>query len=237
MARAQASGTRPVAVAAAASRNRCAFHETQLRVGDALYIEIPRMLDKRRDTVTLVGWMEGHCLIVSAPKDDLLRKELAAGEDVLLRTFSGRAAYAFRTTVISPVRAPVHHLYLNYPESVECVTIRTAARCRFELPTRMTMGEAEIRCSLRNLSAEGALLETDTTLHPGDLVDRITLGFELHDVPVELQVKAAVRSVKPDPASGARQYGLEFLELKSTEKLALVAFVTHQILANRANAT
>lgn len=169
-AHAHAPAQRPHASPAAASRNRCNFNETQLRVGDALYIEIPRLLDKRRDTVSLVGWMEGHCLIVSAPTDSLLRKEMESGEDVVLRTFSGRAAYAFRAAVMRPVRAPVQHLYLSYPTAVDCVTIRTSSRCRFDLPTTLSTGGSNLACALRNLSAEGALVESDATLHQGDII-------------------------------------------------------------------
>lgn len=233
----QAQARRPVAAHPAGDRNRCAFNETQLRVGDALFIEIPRMLDKRRDTVMLVGWMEGHCLIVTAPQDEMLRKELASGEDVVLRTFNGCAAYAFRVSVIRPMHGPVQHLYLDYPGTVERVTIRSAARCRVELPTRLDVGDAGYDGTLRNLSAKGALVETTAALQVGDVIDRVTLSFELHGVPVEFRTKAAVRSIKADPSGEKQQLGLEFPALESTQRLAVAGFVTNQILENRANAT
>lgn len=237
MRNAQALGLAQATVKTAADRNRCAFNETQLRVGDSLFLEIPRMLDKRRDTITLVGWMEGHCLIVTAPQDDVLRKELESGEGVVLRTFNGCAAYAFRVSVMRPVRGPIHHLYLSYPAFVERVLIRSAARCRVELPTRLSVGEAEMECILRNLGAKGALVETTAPLQVGDHIDRLSLSFELHGEPVELQPKAAVRSIKPDANGESFQLGLEFVELGASEKLALAGFVTHQLLENRANAT
>jgi c-di-GMP-binding flagellar brake protein YcgR len=237
MRKAQAQSLAEAAMTSGDSRNRCAFNETRLPVGDSLFLEIPRRLDKRRDTITLVGWMEDHCLIVTAPQDDMLRKELESGEDVVLRTFNGCAAYAFRVSVMRPVRGPIHHLYLSYPSFVERVLIRSAARCRIELPTQLSIGETESACMLRNLSAKGALVETTATLQVGDCIDRVALSFELHGESLELQPKAAVRSIKPDANGEGFQVGLEFTELAASEKLAIAGFVTHQLLESRANAT
>ncbi|MEY4760316.1 MAG: hypothetical protein RLZZ200_172, partial [Pseudomonadota bacterium] len=39
--------------------SRCSFDDTQLRVGDPMYIEFPRLLGKVRDRVTITGWMQG----------------------------------------------------------------------------------------------------------------------------------------------------------------------------------
>jgi len=218
-------------------RNRCSFGETQLRVGDAMYIELPRMLEKRRATVALVGWLEGRCLIVTAPQDEVVRKALQSGEDVVLRTFSGRTAYALRSAVMKPVQAPIQHLYLEYPAWVECVTIRNSIRCRVELPARITIGDGEQDCTIRNLSAHGALIESATPLQLGDVVEKVSWSFELHGVPVEMQLSAEVRRARHDANGDGGQYGLEFRDLQPAEKLALVGYVTNQILENRANAT
>jgi hypothetical protein len=220
---------------AAGSHNRCSFGDTQLRVGDAMFIELPRMLEKRRGTITLVGWLEGHSLIVTTPQDDVIRQALKAGEDILLRTFSGRTAYALRSAVMKTVQAPVQHLYLDYPAWVDCVTIRNSVRCRVDIPARILIGDAEQDCTIRNLSAQGAAIDIDIPLQLGDPIAKIAWSFELQGVPVEMQLAAVVRRIKAssDPTGG--KFGLEFRDLKASEKLALVGFVTSQVLENRAN--
>lgn len=220
----------------AGQRNRCSLAETQLRVGDAMYLELPRMIEKRRATITLVGWLEGRCLIVTAPQDELIRQALQHSEDVVLRGFSGRTAYALRTAVMKPVHAPIQHLYLEYPAGVDCVTVRNSIRCRVALSAQMSIGDTEHRCTIRNLSAHGALLETATPLQSGDVIDRISWSFELHGLPVEMALSGEIRRARPDAGGSPGHYGLQFRDLLPPEKLALVGFVTHQVLENPASA-
>lgn len=220
---------------ATGNRLRCSFGEANLRVGDSLHIELPRMLDKVRAPVTLVGWVEGHFLIVTTPKDYRLQPQMLANEDVLLRTFNGRNAYAFRAEVLRSVQSPVAHLYLTYPDSVESVTVRKAPRCRVDLAVQMVMGDSSVDGTLRNLSAEGALVESDVTLQAGDVIDCIPLAFDLHGVPVEMEVQGIVRSARTEPNATVHQYGIEFTDLKAADRLALAGYVTSQILDKPAN--
>jgi len=218
-------------------RNRCSFKEAQLRVGDPMFIEIPRLLEKLRDRVSITGWLEDKFLITTAPQHPVIREALKTGEDVIFRTFHGRTAFAFRTTVMAPVRAPAPLLFLDYPSVVECATIRNALRSRVELPASMSVEDQEHTCMIRNLSAHGALLETRRPLKEGDVVEGIKLQFELQGVPVEMQVAGEVRRADPDAAGERGQYGLQFRDLQAQEKLALAGFVTNQILKDRGNAT
>lgn len=217
-------------------RTRCSFKEAQLRVGDPMFIECPRMLDKLRDRVSITGWLDGKFLITTAPQNPTIRDALKAGEDVIFRTFHGRTAFAFRTSVMTPVRAPAPLVFFDYPAVVECTTIRNALRSRVELPARMSIDDQEHTCVIRNLSAQGALLETRQALKQGDVLDGINLSFELQGVPVEMKLTGEVRRVEPDTDGARGQYGLEFKGLQASEKLALSGYVTHQILKDRSNA-
>lgn len=235
-----ATPARTEATTAANGTRRSSFQQMRLRVGDSLNLELPRLLDKVRATVNLVGWYDRHCIITTAPQNDRLRSLLLAEEGVLLRTFSVRSAFAFKATVQKLVTTPFHHLYLSYPEEVEEATIRNSSRCRVDLPAKLNAGDAEHDCLIRDLSCDGALVETAVELQKNDRITRLAASFELHGVPVSFELAADVRSVKSaTPAGGdaPHQYGVQFCELKPSDRLLLGGLVSYRILEPPASAT
>jgi hypothetical protein len=209
----------------------------RLRVGDQLHLDLPSTLDHKKYSVTLVGWLDGQSVIVTAPRSATVSRLVHAGEVVVLRTFSGVNVYAFQSTVIRTPMTPYQYLHLSFPQRVDSVAIRSAMRCRLHLPITITVAGKESAAAILNLGAAGALIE-GADLLTRDASITLTAAFELHGVPVTLAVTADVRSAKPGvPGSGALgQYGVQFRDLNPHDRLLLSSLVCYQILQDPNNA-
>jgi hypothetical protein len=225
------------ASASATPTAQCSFAQMRLRVGDSLHLDLPSMVSPKKYSVTLVGWLDGQSVIVTAPRSANVSRLVQPGELVVLRTFSGTNVYAFKTTVMMTPTAPFHYLHLSFPRRVECVAIRSAVRCRLHMPITITHNGEKSDGAILNLGATGALIECAEPLQKDGTLT-LAAAFELHGVPVTLEVTAAVRSMKPGaPGSEALgQYGIQFRDLKPNDHLVLGSLVCYQILQDPDNA-
>lgn len=102
-----------------------------LQVGTLLHVKTPGE-QSRAAASRLIGFIE-QGLFVTWPT--LGGRELAvrAGEDLLLRGFSGHAIHSFTSTVTAVCRSPFRYLVLSAPAQTEQMPVRRAAR----VPTRL----------------------------------------------------------------------------------------------------
>jgi hypothetical protein len=148
---------------------------------------------------------------------------------VLLRAFTGRSAFAFRSTVLYAAYLPFPYVHLSFPEKVEGVKVRSSPRCRFAVPARITAhGKVLEDSGIVNIGTTGALIETAVPLPDSDGTIEITFSFELHGVPVSLNLHARVRGAKG--ATGKEdaqrhQYGVEFKDLQPNDRVVLGSLV------------
>ncbi len=204
------------------------FAEMRLKVGDPVHLEPPRRVAGGRATVTVLGWLEGRSVIVTAPENAAGRLVLHDGESVLLRAFTGRSAYAFRSTVLKAAHQPYHHLHLSFPDGIESVAIRASPRCRVRLPVRISAGDsAPGQGTILNIGTTGALIETAGA--PGkEALVQLVFSLELHGVPVSLDLRAQICGAKGSPAGDGAprsQFGVEFKELQPNDRLVLASLV------------
>lgn len=102
-----------------------------LQVGTLLHVKTPGE-QSRAAASRLIGFIE-QGLFVTWPT--LGGRELAvhAGENLLLRGFSGHAIHSFTSTVTAVCRSPFRYLVLSAPAQTEQMPVRRAAR----VPTRL----------------------------------------------------------------------------------------------------
>ena len=217
---------------------QCNFAQMRLRVGEQMYLELPRMLLKERAAVTLIGWVEGQSVLVTAPQKDSLRLLLQSGERVVLRTFAGTNAFAFPSQVIRPVNSPFHYLHLSFPDKVDSVAIRSSARCRLGVPAKISAGGTDGDCTIANIGTNGALIESAQALQK-DVDIKLSIALDLHGVPVTLDVAADVRSIKSTASGegGMNQYGVQFRDLKPNDRLVLGSVVCYHLLQDPQSVT
>jgi hypothetical protein len=208
------------------------FAQMHVKVGDELSLEPPSQTGGGRTSVMVLGWLEGQSLIVTAPQSNGVRLALQQGELVLIRAFTGKSAFAFRATVQKTAHQPFDYLHLSFPNKVEGVDIRTSPRCRLNLPVTITGGVAAGQGNIVNIGTTGALIETAGPLaQDGDML-QIAFSFELHGVPVSLEVRAQVHAKKSAAAPAAtpiHQYGVEFRDLQPNDRLILGSLVWYEM--------
>jgi hypothetical protein len=224
----------PAAVPAAAELT---FQDMRLRVGDRAQLEPPAQTGVGRLQVSVVGWVAGGCLIVTAPRTARGRLDLRAGEIVLLRAFTGRRAFAFRCTVLKRNAPPFDYLHLSFPDRVQGLDVRNAPRVRVGLPAKAAPAGAkgEIALQIENLSATGALLVAPEPLGAIGETVNLALEFTLHEIPVPLSLACAIRSIRSeqDGAGEPRNFhGVSFEGLSNSDRLMLSAFVWFQMYEN-----
>ena len=209
------------------------FRDMRLKVGDRVQIEPPSQTGVARATAKVVGWVEGHSLILTVPSAASGRVCLQAGEAVIVRAFTGRSAFAFSCSVRRSVTRASDFLLLSFPDTIDAVDVRSSPRFRVGLAAHVTTagGPAPFPATIDDLSATGARIVCDSPL--GDVGDelRVAFGFVLHDVPVKLALRAAIRTV--DETEPLRyRHGVAFVEPSDNDRLVLAAFVWFNMYEN-----
>lgn len=221
------------------SRKTYTFAQMRIKVGDQLSLEPPSQIAGGRANVMVLGWFEGKSLIVTAPQSNAGRLVLEQGEVVLIRAFTGRSAFAFRVTVEKTAQLPYHHLHLSFPEKAEGVDVRSSPRCRLLLSAVITGdGAAARQGTILNLGTAGALIETTTPLGEAASTIQIAFSFELHGVPVSLDLRAKLRGKKSAAGTNAAhcyQYGVEFSNLQPNDRLMLGSLVWYEMYEHPQN--
>ena len=210
------------------------FAEMHFKVGDKIPIEISHNheVKSKRLLAKIVGWFEGSSLLVALPQQTIHAGLIKVNEQVLLRAFTGKTAFAFSTTVLKIEHFPFTYLHLSFPKKVEAVEVRSSFRHGVHIPAMIAMdGKAEITGDILDVGMTGARVGTTEPL-TNEAPIRITTQFELHEVPVSLELHAQVRSSKsvPDEHGTAHyEYGMEFQNLQPNDRLVLGSLLWYQM--------
>ncbi|TSA48464.1 MAG: flagellar brake protein [Nitrosomonadales bacterium] len=210
------------------------FAEMHLKVGDKIPIETShsRETKSKRLLAKIVGWSEGSSLLVSLSPQTIHAGLIKDNEQVLLRAFTGRTAFAFSTTVLKIEHFPFTYLHLSFPKKVEAVEVRSSFRHGVRLPATITTdGKADVTGDILDVGMTGVRVGTIEPLQDETPI-RLVTQFELHEVPVSLELHAQVRSSKnvPDEHGTARyEYGMEFQNLQPNDRLILGSLLWYQM--------
>lgn len=227
------SGNQPVSEAKpdVGTESIVAMDELRWRVGETLYLQSydnPAI----RYTVRLIGFVKSQSVLVTAPTLDGKFGYIQNGQAFVVRSFSGKNAYAFAAAAIKSVHAPYPYLHLSYPPQVRSTTIRKSARAQVKIIAAVMMGQPEhnVATTLTDLSVGGASGTAKQAIGIKGAVGRIAFKVHAAEQDALLNLKVALRSVVPAEGSDAYVHGFEFLDMSVSERLILTAFV-HQALA------
>jgi hypothetical protein len=208
------------------------FREMRLRVGDRVQVEPPPQVGSSRASARVVGWVEGQCIILTGPQIGARRTYFQAGEVVVVRVFTGRSAFAFGCTVLKTTATPVDYVHLSFPDSIAGVDVRSSPRVRLNLGAKAAAQDAEARdATIDNIGCTGALIVCG---HPlGAVGDSVSVEFDvvLHDVPVSLSLRAAIRSID-NAGDGPHRYGVSFVDPGPNDRLILAALIWFNMYEN-----
>lgn len=208
-----------------------------LQIGTLLQVKTPGD-NSRAAASRLMGFVE-QGLFISWPQLGGKDLPVAAGENVVLRGFSGEAIYSFTCEVTAVCRSPFRYLVLSAPDQVEPLPVRKAAR----VPTRLAgqlygpADNAELPgrlVVLSDLSTGGALIEMAGSAPPSGT--QLKLKFILQTAAVadtEITVDAWARKPAPDRADNDFcTFGASFDVLPDYELALLQCYIYEHLLAS-----
>jgi c-di-GMP-binding flagellar brake protein YcgR len=216
--------------------------QLQLHIGDRLQLEMGTDGARSQYFTLLIGYVPGHSVMVRTPLAQNIPVPVREGEQVLVRSFSGRHASSFESTVTRVCRAPFPYLHLGYPQAVRQTQVRGAVRVRVNL-AGTTLNPGYVDSDLPNpitiadLSVSGALLESQTAL--GETGSKVELAFKFlvqpNNYEVRLTTTAEIQSVRNSRRANEDTFvhGVRFQHLHTTESLLLQSFIQQVVLDDR----
>lgn len=218
------------------------FDALQLQVGTRLQLTVTRDVKQVQLFSSVIGWVKNEYLLLQIPMDGAQPFPLREGDRLTLRVFSGVQVCWFHVTALRLVVHPYLYMHVSFPREIFGRQLRTALRVRVNLPVHLSMpGNAEgISATMRNVSISGASLETTQSIP--ETVDKLRLRFELQtgaDMPaMHIETSAALRNRATNPVNDpanpyVHTYGIQFLDLDATHKLALQNLIYETLMTDR----
>lgn len=217
------------------------FDDMKLKVESRLQLEPPKQLGSERILVKVIGYLRSASLLVTAPATaNGVRLQLLEGEKVVMRSFSGQNAFAFACIVGRVCKLPYEYLHLSFPDVIEGVVIRKAARVKTNIIAAVQNAnsrnaEEQTSALISNISANGAALDAKRPL--GKKGDILNLAFRvnLHKIDAFLSIKGAIRAVLSGedadiPGPEIIRYGVEFQSLQPNDMVILQSMIYQQII-------
>jgi c-di-GMP-binding flagellar brake protein YcgR len=214
----------------------------KLRVEDRLQLEPPAQLSRERLLVKVIGFMRGVSLLVTTPAmSNGQRIQLLEGEKVIMRSFSGKNAFAFACNVIRVNKLPFEYLHLSFPDNIQGLAIRKTARVKTRIITTVQnskSGEEQTSAIISDISATGVSLDSRRPL--GEKGDVLSLAFRvnLHSIEAFMSVKGVIRAVLNEDTtddlakSEHIRYGIELQNLQPNDSVILQSMIYQQMIEN-----
>lgn len=223
----------------AATQNGFAFDAMNLRVGDRLQVQPPARVSLERCPVRLIGYLKDMSLLITTPVTaNSVRLQMAEGDALVMRFFSGQNAFGFACNVQRVCKLPYNYLHISFPTKIQGTVIRKAARVKTKILAKICHekeGTVEHTVVISNLSADGALLDAPRSVaEPGDTL-QLDFKLKLHNIEKELSLTAVVRAVFDDEVlkhNGASlsHFGLQFTDLSANDHMLLQSMVYQHMI-------
>jgi len=211
--------------------------ELKLAPGKTLYIDFLSTTNRPRVALRLVGLHEGGGVLISAVNADGGVVPFRDNELLFVRVLTASGVATFQAKVLKVHFTPFPYVVTSYPEGVVFHVMRAHERvdtqiiCSVVNLSRPVMGEPRPHGAvMKNLSASGCQIEAQPEI--ADSGDRLRLGFKLQAAGDEhvLSVLSEVRGIKSFGESDRRRFGLQFVELGSSERLVVEHFIFHALV-------
>ncbi|RRQ21491.1 flagellar brake protein [Thiohalobacter thiocyanaticus] len=216
-----------------------ACHPFNLVVGSRLQLEAES--DDCSRTVTLLGYMEPHSVMLSWPERDGVCMALAAGEPVLIRFEAGDSLYQFQSRVLCTCTDPYPYLHVAFPEGVQSVRGRRASRVPVNDMAMMLVMEEQgqkLSVALADISMTGARLVAGIRL--GEVGERFSIEIPSLNGSTggkRLVLPCEVRYVREEMSSNAGKrvyhHGVEFAGLNHQAMAFIEEYIGNKVVEHR----
>ncbi len=123
-------------------------------VGDDCLIELQGVGGKFRSLI--LGWELGKYFMLKLPAKLDMREYLYTGKLVIVRYLNTEGQISgFESAIQVPIFAPQRILFVDYPKTIETISLRRAERVDCFVPGMVYYGDFEIGGNLINISQNG----------------------------------------------------------------------------------
>ena len=216
----------------------------QLKVGDAIQVQLMAEQNETRYMVRVIGYQPGVSLLIGTPRANgniLLMRE---GQLMTVRLLTGNAVYGFESRVLRACSSPFPYLHVAYPKEFASTVVRKAQRASthviasVENPERSGGTKEPVPVVIGDLSVAGASLLAPAPF--GEVGDVIMIRTKLTVGGIEryLSLAAMIRGVRVREEAGSDsaryRHGVEFQLLGPDDQLVLHGYVYEQIALGKA---
>jgi len=217
-----------------------------LQTGVKLQLQFLDETRRDRYQVTVIGYVEGHSLMITAPQKNGNFVLLREGQQFVVRLLSGTQIIGFNSEVLKVYNNPFSYVHLKPPLKVEQLNVRNAHRV-----------ELKVIASIQNIDREkesGDIIKPADNKSSSAIVNNMsTTGCQIQIFePVSDDVKELMINAKITVAEQERiltmeaeicshreaeidgknwqLYGMKFNEMNDDRRLLLNCFVYEQLV-------
>jgi len=217
-----------------------------LQSGAKLQLQFLDKTRRERYQVSVIGYIEGHSLIITAPQKGTGFVLLREGQQFVVRLLSGTQIIGFNSEVLKVYNNPFSYVHLKPPLEVEQLNVRNAHRVELKVIATVQHIErdpdsGEIIKSASNKSSSAVVSNMSTTgcqlqvLQPlPDDHKELLISAKVTAAKQErmLSIEAEVCSHRESEINGKnwQQYGMKFNEMDDDRRLLLNCFVYEQLV-------
>jgi c-di-GMP-binding flagellar brake protein YcgR len=188
----------------------------RLAVGLMVQMELFHAGQTQRLQTKVVGWRDGHYLIVDTPLIDGKRVMHQFGKNVVIRYVLGGVIFGFATRLTGVQQNADFLWFLSFPEDAEARDLRRRPRVDTFLFADSGGGE---RWKIINVSENGALVVADRIATTGEAVN---LSFTLPNGVLIKDIAGKVR--RTESRSQGVALGVEFDETEQQQRRLIAQF-------------
>lgn len=146
---------------------RVSGEELRLTCGQELFLQAAG--DRTRLRCVYLGHRNREYLIVDPPPTPDFKTRFARGVKVTARLLSEGTAYGFVSTILHAALRPSPLLFLDYPYTLETVSLRSCERVEAFVPARLLLEQGTVHGVITDLSCGGCQYAADLEAAPETL--------------------------------------------------------------------
>jgi hypothetical protein len=213
------------------------FEELRPWVGARLQLVLSRSPTERPATSSLLGYLVHEYLIVKTPFENGLAVRAQIDEWLKVRLFTGMHLVEFDASVLRQYGTPAWNWHLAYPSVVRVSTLRATQRATVRLEGHAHIAGASdpVAVYVLDLSDLGARIQAEVPLGERETSLRLVFSVPVAGAPepAQMAIEARIRSVRELPAktdaAALYAHGVQFENLRDTDRLILQNFVLHRL--------
>ncbi len=209
--------------------------DLELEVGTPVQLQFGTEGAAPRYASRIIGYVHSASIILHTPQNNGKPMLLREGQVTTARFLGTNNVYAFVSSVQAVFLKPFPHLHIAYPSEIKSALLRQAERVPTDIQAtavNLDSGpEQKSDARIINISANGALIASETVLGEVGARLRVIIGVEFNDTAKGVAVVAIVRNIREGGADegGRYHHGVQFVINTITDYLMVQGVVYSQL--------